>query len=555
MKALAYLTGKLIANSFRRAVKSPTRIVGIIFMLSWWFMIVVGGFADRRPLRAGAAGERVFSLPAETVLFAIIFSAMLAVFIIRAVSMFQVPGMYRAADPDVLFPTPIKPAHVLMHRFALDYFISLMIPIVLLLFSGKRGIEGIQLLFKDLPDANAARYTGQAFILSFLLLSLFAAALNYAVGMYINRDTEKSRTLRKWLAYCLALGFAALLAAVAGAINSPEPWERLTSIPNSLAVRIVLFPVAAAADLAVAPLYASWAKAVFAGCFLLVGSGVLLWLAARQSSHLYDMAARHAANTQVARDAKQRGDQTLLLLKAAREGKLKPRTLPWLEKMRARGSMAILWREALLTIRTNLALLVMFMLISVGITILQMFDSSGSTLVPMVIGQFFVLISMAIAYGQTGFMETLRRLDVQKPLPFSSARICFYETMGKAVAPTFIAWAASLAILITQPRAWQFAIALAVAAPSFVLVVIAAQLVVILLFPDVDDPTQAAFRGVLQFLGSAIAAAPAFIVAILSAVLVPVVISAFIAVLVNLAVLFLLVQIAAPMYAAFNPTE
>ncbi len=327
------------------------------------------------------------------------------------------------------------------------------------------------------------------------------------------------------------------------------------AIPNSPITRALLFPIAAAADLALSPLYGELGKAIVSLLFLGGGAAVLLWLATKQADYLYDMAARQIANTQTSREARQKGDQSLLVLRAAREGRMKPRTLTWLTRKNAIGKWAILWREGILAIRSNLMHFVLFGSMTVMLSLFPALDSKKTTAAISVMIQFFMIVTVAMVFGQTGFMETLRRVDTQKPLPFNSITVCAMEALGKALMPSVIALIAALALLIAQVGAWQYALAMAMGLPSAAVVVVCVQFIVILLFPDVQDPTQGAFRGLTQFLGAAIAVMPGFVVAVGLAALLPVPIATLGGILVNAGVAAVLLYFAARLYAAYNPSE
>jgi hypothetical protein len=554
MKPLAFLTIRLVANSFRRAIQSPTRILGVLMIVGWWLMVVMGNFSGSG-YRGLPAGTQAIPLPPEKVLYAAAFGLFLLVFLFRSITMFSVPGIYRSADADVLFPTPVRPANVLMHRFVIDYLLSLIVPLILVLFSGRRGMESVQLLFKNLPEGHAAASTGRFVFAAFLLLALFAASMSYAVGLAINRDTDSSRAARRFVALLLVGTVGAVALAVGLAIRSGDAWGRLVEIPNQPGVRLILYPVAAAADFALSPLYAEWGKAAVALVVLVIGSASLLYLAVRQANALYDMAARASATSQLVRDAKTRGDQMALVLKAAREGKLKPRTWQWLSGLRPTGLRALLWREGVLTLRTNVAMFAMFTVTTLALGLLPVADESGKAAVAVMLVQSFMLVAVAMVFGQSGFVETLRRVDVQKPLPFSPYAVCAMECAGKAIPAILLGWLAALLLLLVAPASWPLVIGMWLGFPTIALLVVSVQLLVILLFPDTEDPTQAAFRGLMQFLGAVVASVPGFLSAVGLSFLLPAPVAGVIGGVVNLVVFAVVLAFAAPLYSGYNPSE
>ncbi|MCH8274488.1 MAG: hypothetical protein IH851_06845 [Armatimonadetes bacterium] len=556
MRPLLYLTVRSVVNSFRRAVRSPVRLIGVVMLVGWWFMMMAGNLVPQR--RRPASGLPSFDLPEEEVIFAILFLAFLVIFLLRALTLFRVPGMYRHADSDVLFATPLSPKLVMAHRFVLDYLITLFLPLLILVFGGRRTVEAFEMLFRSLPDPSAAGWVGRTFLLSFLLVSLFGVALSYAAGLYLNRDADASRRARKVVGVALAAGGLALAATVASAILSDDTWRNLAAIPNSQIVQSLLLPVASAARLAIAPLYASWAPAAVSGVFLVGGSAGLLWLALRQSDHLYDMAARGTAASQVRREAQRRGDPTLLLVQAAQSGKLKPRRLRGVYDLRLTGPWGILWKEAILGYRMSLWLMVLMSLMAAFVSAIPVLEGEheaglAAGLLPI---QILLIVAFAIGTSQNGFQETLRRVDTQKPLPFSPTTTCAMEVAGKALGPILVALVAAAAAFAFRPAAWDYALALAIGLPSAAILTVAVQLPVMLVFPDLSDPTQRAFRGLVQFLGTFLALTPSVLAAIVLAALgVPLPLTALVACLINLGGTAALVGMAGPVYASFNPSE
>jgi hypothetical protein len=288
---------------------------------------------------------------------------------------------------------------------------------------------------------------------------------------------------------------------------------------------------------------------------LLIGAGALLLLALRQAPHLYDIAAQNAAAAQSFREAKRRGDQTLIAVRKAQQGKMSARRLGFVSQMSPSGPWAIVWREALIAARANSFIFIFFLATTLLLNGVAVFDADKSITFVVLLSQLFLQLSVAMVFGQSGFFETLRRVDIQKPLPFSPYSLCLMEVLGKSVLPAIIALVGGISFVLVQPEQWPTALTMAISFPSVALVVVAVQFIVILAFPGMDDATQAAFRGLMQFLGSALAAAPAAIVAIAIANSGYLLLGAVCGIATNVAVMLAVVYFAAPMYASFNPSE
>ncbi|MBA3727568.1 MAG: hypothetical protein H0W86_14335, partial [Armatimonadetes bacterium] len=511
MRPLLFLTGRTILNGLKRAIQSPVRILGVLFIIGWWFFVLSNSFESRRmppqPVSPSLGADHV------GIVYAIVCAGFLLVFLHRAVTMFVLPGRYSPADVDVLFASPVKPGTVLLHRFLIDFGIGLLLPLFPLLISGRRGIQGVRYLFRDLPDPESAALLGQTLLASYLLLAFFCATASVALSLFINRDSDASRTARRVAGVIVASLVAALLVLVYRAVNSSVPASALAEIPQGPAFKILFLPVALAGDLGLSPVIGSVSSGLLAAAVLLFGSAGLLWLGFEQARHLYDMASRNAAAMQSAKRRARQGDHSVALVDAARERKLKPRRFGWLSNMNAKGAWAVVWREAVIGLRTNTMFAFLFGAVLATTTLI--FSFSKTRLDQAIVAvQFLLLLSLCLTVAQSGFIDTLRRVDTQKPLPLSKFSICLAEVAGKAMLPTVLAFGTAILTFVLSPFSWEYALAMAIGFPAAGMVVVSVLLIVMLVFPDVEDPAQAGLRGIMQLLGSAIALLPAVAVSL-----------------------------------------
>lgn len=553
MRVLLWFTGKVLVNSVRRALQSPTRLIGVLFLVAWWFSIVGANFF-RYPRREAVAIE---ALPSEIypILRLVVLGGFLLVFVLRLLMSFRPPGNYQGADADVLFPTPVNPKAVLLHRFVIDYLFTLLFPIIVLLFGGRQTWRGFEILSRGVDDpALAARMALGAF----LLLSLFGVAASYAIGLVINRDTPGGRKARRWFGILLGAAGAYLLGAAAGAVRSNDSVAASLALSDSWFARVLLFPVKAAADMALGVTEGRAPDAWLGAGILLGGSIVLLWAASKQNDWLYDMAAKQIGGVQARRDAQQRGDMFSIYGLYARQGKLKPRRPPFIYGWRSRGHWAIVWREAVLQTRAYAATMLIMLLVLTFLSALPLLakdEKAGAAafLLPM---HLLAIFSFALAVAQGGFLETLRRTDVQKPLPFSMSTICLMDILGKSLLPAAMGVASGLMLLVSMWRVPDYGFAALLSFPAMACAVIAGQMIVILNFPHVDDPTQRGFRGLVQFLAGAIAVGPSVVVGIIFGLVgIPLTFAAILSLVFSAGVVALSAAVAGPLYARFNPAD
>lgn len=553
MRALWWLTGKVLVNSVRRALQSPTRLIGVLFLVAWWFSIVGANFF-RYPRRGAGAIE---SLPSEIypILRLVVLGGFLLVFALRLLLSFRPPGNYQGADADVLFCTPVNPKAVLLHRFVIDYVFTLLFPLIVLLFGGRQTWRGFEVLSRGVEDPTLV---GRMALGAFLLLSLFGVAASYAIGLVINRDTPSGRNARRCFALLLGAAGAYLLGAAAGAVRSDNSLAAFLALSDSWFVRFMLFPVKAAADMALGVAEGRAADAWLGAGVLLSGSAALLWAAARQADWLYDMAAKQIGGVQARRDAQQRGDMFSIYGLYARQGKLKPRRPPLIYGWRAKGPWAIVWREAVLQTRAYAPMMLMMLVVVAFLSALPFLaaDEKNADVLIFLPVHLLMVFSFALAVAQGGFLETLRRTDVQKPLPFSMNTICLMDILGKSLLPAFVGLTSGLILLVgTWPNP-DYGLAALLAFPGMACAVVAVQMIVILNFPHVDDPTQRGFRGLVQFLAGAVAVGPSVVVAIVFALVgIPLTLAAILSLLFSAGVVAASAAVAGPLYARFNPAD
>jgi energy-converting hydrogenase Eha subunit A len=553
MKALWWLTGRVLVNSVRRALQSPTRLIGVLALVAWWFSIVGSNFFRYERRGTGA----IEALPSEVypILRLVVLGGFLVVFVLRLLMSFRPPGNYQGADADVLFATPVNPRAVLLHRFLIDYVFTLLFPIIVLLFGGRQTWRGFEVLSRGVEDPALV---GRMALGAFLLLSLFGVAASYAIGLMINRDTPGGRKARRWFGILLGAAGAYLLGATAGAVRSEDSLAAFLALADSWFARVLLFPVTAAADMALGLTEGRAADAWLGAGALLAGSILLLGAATKQADWLYDMAAKQIGGVQARRDAQQRGDMFSIYGLYARQGKLKPRRPPFIYGWRARGPWAIVWREAVLQTRAFGATMLMMLLVLAFLSALPFLaeDEKAGAAVLLLPMHLLTVFSFALAVAQGGFLETLRRTDVQKSLPFSMSTLCLMDILGKSLLPAAVGVASGLMLLVSMWRVPDYGLAALLAFPSMACAVIAGQMIVILNFPHVDDPTQRGFRGLVQFLAGAIAVGPSVVVGIIFGLVgIPLTVAGVLSMFFSAGVVAACAAVAGPLYARFNPAD
>jgi hypothetical protein len=279
-----------------------------------------------------------------------------------------------------------------------------------------------------------------------------------------------------------------------------------------------------------------------------------------QSGWMYDQAAVRGFDSTNARKLQQSGDTIGLMTAQARQGKVKAGRFKWLSNMAPTGARALLWKEALIATRSTWFLMVLFSIIAVFIALVPLLG--GAIERREISGYMFLFMqSMGVfmsasTLAQAGFIEMLRRVDVQKPLPFSFASTITFEVLAKALPASLAAWVSSLIAIIVSPAIWQEALAGAILMPFLAILICLVTALTTILFPDFEDPSQRGFRGLMNFVMVVAANAPGVLAFIgLVALGSGAAAAALVAAGIKIGIGALVASIAGAQYAQFNPSE
>jgi hypothetical protein len=534
-------------------------LIGLIAFGAYYFFFFVRGIAPRSntELRLPSDTPRLPFPPLE-LLDAVLFAGFALLSLFLMTSMFAMRGSFKAADVDVLFPTPVEPKHVLCFRMARDYFFTLIMPLFIALVTWTPTNLGFEYLFRQMPNPQYAGLTLRAGTVAWLLMALAWVAISYGISLLIERSDSRADRNRKLmiggLLTGLVLTFGYLGMQIRGAGGQPN-WVNLAHDP---VYRSVFFTATAAVALVMAPFKGSWGQA-------LVGAGSLVGMVAigfriahSQLGWLYDQAAARGFATESSRELRKSGDMMGLIAEQARLGKVGLGRRWYLHRIEARGASALIWKEAVLLNRTMMSLVVVFLIIGLTLTVLGL-NMPGPPRSLGVLQLFFSgLITFMVSMGitQAGLTEMLKRVDVLKPLPFAPSTIVFSEVVGKTVPCLLVTFLCCLTMVVMRVDLWQYAIATMIGMPFFALSLSGIVCLMMVLFPDFEDPTQRGFRGLMILLGLVICCAPS-ITAVLAMVAlnVPILVAMSVFAVINLVVSIVTSIGAGHLFAGYNPSE
>ncbi len=565
MRPLLYLTLRSLINGIKRAVTNPRRLVAFLFAMFWLVRFLL--FPTRGEQRAfdttrlHQATELMGNVDLSRILDALVFAAFTFITFFLALGSLSTRNSFRPADVDVLFPTPIEPKLVLVFRIFRDYLVTLLAPLFFILVGFRPASVGIKSLQNAAENPDSIAQTMRVATGAWMLVALCWVCINYAVSLFVNRSDLASTRNRKILGWTLGLGLIGVAAYVAWQASSFHVWQDWVGLAENPVLRTVFF-TATLAMFTVHGMVSGEMAPLLLGFGGLIGIILIsLRVSMSQASWMYDQAAAKGFDSVNARQLQQSGDTIGLVTAQARQGKVKAgRFTGWIASKTATGAYALLWKEALLSLRSTWFLILLFAAISLVITILPVFgtrsDQASAGAYIFLFTQSMGVFMSASALSQAGFIEMLRRVDVQKPLPFNFSTTILFEVLGKALPGTLTAWLCSIIAILVRPEIWQAAVGGALAMPFLAVVICLVTCLTTILFPDFDDPSQRGFRGIINFAGTIVACAPSILAFVgMIALSISPIFAALVSAGINVGVAALVASISGTQYAQFNPSE
>jgi hypothetical protein len=567
MKPLLFLTIKSIQNSLVRALKTPRRLLPVLFLLLWYYSAFVRGFGMSDKSMAAYGNFKLDSLKPEWIeAFSFGAFGLLSIFMVVSITGYR--GSFGPADVDVLFPTPIEPRFVVIFRVVRDYLITLLFP----LFFGLMAYRPLSAGYSALKAADpvALQQTLRMAAVAWILTSLMFVNVGYAVSIWTNRSDLASERNRKIMRFVI-IGFLVSLFAVAFIaardVASVDDFVRAMSQPI---LRVLLFP-ATFCTWIVAGAASGQPLLLVSGILLLVGLSVVGYLATvRQVGWVYDQAASRGYAAIILRLLQQQGDLIGIAAQRARSGKRKARKETWFTRLRVNGFWALTWKDVLLTWRGLGTTIILLSVVTIGLIMMPALltafagipTKSRSLRTEPGMNAFFVVMAGTSCFmvvptiSQFASAELIRRIDLQKPLPFTPFKVILGELMSKTIVNVLPIFVGVNLVSFIAPRFALIGLVCLVASIPVCANLNAVTLASTLLFPDIDDATLRVLRGLVSTLGWAIGLFPSVLVTIAAVAIgapLPVIVLLFGAFAVLGAWVCML--FAARLYANLNPAE
>jgi hypothetical protein len=556
MKPLIFLTTRSIVNGIKRAITTPRRLISVIlFVAYYWWIFIRPAMTDRNLF----GHNTQLPAPPMQMLESITFGVFVLLSIILMLGIFSQLGGFRPADVDVLFPTPVKPGVVLAFRIIRDYFTTLMVPLIFMVLLFRPAHAGWNVLFRNMPDPDASGLAIKMFAVAWMLMALVWVCIGYSVSLFTNRSDTQSDRNKRVLGWTLATTVILVLGYVYWRVTTASGVADAMSVTESPILRVFFFTATFATQMVMGALTSEWPTVLIGGLSMLGICLIMFRLALSQSGWMYDQAAAKGFGSQERRQLQQRGDVYAVLAAQAKERKIKPGRRTFFHRLRWQGPAALLWKELFLQWRGMKFMLIMMMLISIFMNVMPALAEvrrpavSGNLVLLM---QIVTVVMATLSFAQTGFIEMIRRVDVQKPLPFSPATTVLMEVVSKAALGVVASWASCIAIVVINWSLAGYALAALVGAPFAAVMISATTFLITIMFPEQDDPSQRTLRGLLLLLAIAVLIAVPTLVSVGMLYLgMPPVVAALPFAGICFGMTLLLSTIGGQFYLRYNPTE
>ena len=563
MRALAFLTARTFVNGVKRAVTNPRRLIALLFALFWFarFVLFPTGGEQRAfdVTNLKKATDMLQSVDLIRISDALVFTMFAFMTFFLALGSLSTRNTFRPADVDVLFPTPVEPRLVLVFRIFRDYLLTLLAPLFFIIVGFRPATVGVKTLQNASQNPEVIGQTLRVATGAWLLVALCWVCINYAASLFVNRSDLASTRNRKILGWSLGFLVIAVCAYIAWQASQFQGWQDWANLTQSPFLRVAFF-TATLSSWTVHGMIAGEPWVLLAGLGGLVAIIALCFkVAVSQAGWMYDQAAVKGFDSANARQLQQQGDTIGLITAQARQGKIKAGRTAWVSRINAIGPKALLWKEVLIIVRSTWSLVLLFILITLFMTLFPLIigpkDKAESMGYVFMALQGLGVFMSASALSQAGFIEMLRRVDVQKPLPFTFSTTVIFEVFAKALPGTITAWISSIVALIIYPAIWQEALASILAAPFLAVLICLITCLMAILFPDFEDPTQRGFRGMMNLFGVVVLCAPGALAFIGLTVAGYPFLAACASAVINAGVAAIIASIAGNQYGQFNPSE
>lgn len=440
MHPLVYLSVRSFINAVRNALTSGKRLVTILFAAAYYGWLVFRPIgSSTRPLSFNAG---LIASPA--VADAMVFAGFALMTLLLMMTLTSPRGGFSQADVDVLFATPINPRVVMLYRMFRDYVATLISPFLLALFGGRVSYAFAKLLFGNMGgDGPLAMRLG---LLAWFLTALAWVCIGYGIGFLINRSDLRADRNKRLLDIGLVVVIAGTVLFVVLRLMRDLSVNTAVGLAEAPLIRTVFFTATAACWVVTGALRGELVHVGIGLAILLALSAAGICLALSQLDMMYDQAAAKGFGAAERRMLRRNSDLYGLAAQRARDGRPRIGWMSrWVGGIRATGVRALLWKDILLQLRSSPMLsltaggLMLFMTVPLLFAAPRTLNSARALSVSIFFIQALGVLMLTMNSAAAGYIELLKRVDFQKPLPFRPAGTVLWEVAAKCVPNILVA--------------------------------------------------------------------------------------------------------------------
>ena len=518
MRPLTFLVWRYVVNSIRRTISNPARAFVALVLLGWVGAVFAPSFGMFFHGTTKAGSGPTLSVSAARNLLTVF---MMPFFIGAFTLMLSNSRVFREPESSFVFPSPLPRKFVFFFFLILRGFIvAILLLVVFVLYSGAALKPVVKSLFGE--DLKASPWTVLLFPFLYLLAQLTVGFIGTYCALRIHSKPGWRRGFRLVLWTCGAvvlIAFGELFWKNLGLIGRGPAAFHLT-MQEPLIV-FLLFPFRSIADVAMI---------VSTGWTVRAELGLLFWaslfplsiaLLFSQSSLMYDFAAHVAERSMLLRERMRNPVLNFKDWTEQRQRKGKSTgTAVWLVgSWQPHGVWALLWRNAITFWRQSsygiMLLSGLLVAIFAGIGVAQhtglMAVKVKATLGLFASGQTLITV-LSTVFALLGLRDLLRRLDIEKPLPFPPRQLVLVEILHIVLLNAVWTFMLAACAIYFFPAYWGTALVFSVVSVSFLLPVSVGMFLLVLINPNQHDPVQQMLVGILQLPVAAICCAPGGIV-------------------------------------------
>lgn len=527
MKALLFLNVHLFKNTLMRTLKNPKQIIPALFLLFFFTFPLATFYAldipeMPSPYTTQTAKPIIFSFLTMITWITIFHSTT------KNTLVFSLPEI------DFLFPSPVRRKTILLNHL-LGSFIKLilqylgMAALVLFIFSSIYHFSFLPRVF----------FLGTALSTAMI----FASNLGNLVSLVSSHLPELNQRRNRRILLMVGVLFLGLILGYIFSLllQGTPPVQAVTKTLNSSVVRIFMYPMAAASDVAVAwKITLNIVLKIFLLLFLCL---VTTWGILSVETHFYE--ASEATSRELWESVQKIRRQEVLVSESfvKRIHTVKPF---------GKGSTALIWKNLVGTLRDVRMLLSTFFMIIFLFFLMFIREAEFFSALFFL----FFLVFITSSYARWDFREDLRRIEIIKLIPDSNFKIVLSEVAVPSLFCTLFSYLFLIISYVIFPSTESKALLTGfsvVALPLFSVI-----MVTILNFSALYYPPQTENQiipGILSMIFMIIVLGPSLLVLVLSILLHMLYVGLVIIVLLNIGMTALLLKLLSRKYQIFDLTS